>query len=195
MKKTIFYWGIVLFCACTNTKSNDSRSEGNIKSSFSLRQILAINDLNKDIEYRKQKQSKADIGDFNALFNLKDYTIIPLDYRILNEEKFYQDPIPEILETCFEQDSSNLYFEGKKDNKTVFLLSMNHFNDHWIIRHFSPNWGKSISWLPDKLISAGTKEYTLLMGMNLSQLRQITKSNILTSGDVNIVGTNYVRSF
>ncbi len=158
---------IVLFCACTDTKSNDytEGEKNSIKLSFSPKQINAINDLKKEYEYRKQNLSRsADMGYQEVLTNLDNYTIVPIDHRLLNEEKFYQNPTPNNLETCFERDSNNLYFEARKDNKTVFRFNMIPHNDHWIMRSFLPEWGKTISWLPNKLASFNTKEYSLLTG-------------------------------
>ena len=166
MKDSILYILIVLFCACTDTKSND-KTEGdksNIKSSLSLKQINAINDLKKEYEHRKQSLSRSDMGYEEVLTNLENYTVIPIDHRSLNVEKFYQNPTPTTLKTCFERDSNTLYFEAKKEDKTVFRFDMKPHKDHWVMRSFSPEWGKAISWLSNKLALAKTNEYLLLTG-------------------------------
>ena len=166
MKKAILYILIVLFCACTDTKLND-KTEGDkssIKSSLSLKQISAINDLKKEYEYRKQNLSRSSMGYEEVLTHLDNYTVIPIDHRSLNVEKFYQNPTPQTLKTCFERDSNNLYFEAKQGDKTVFRFDMQPHKDHWIMRSFIPEWGKAMSWLPNKLASAKTNEYLLLTG-------------------------------
>ena len=103
-----------------------------------------------------------------TLVELKKCHIEICPYYEFDVQEFYSSPSPAKILECLSLPQDKVCLWGKREDGTTFLLMTIKENDVWKMESMTEEWENVVSWLPDKLLEANTKEYKMftLYAMN-----------------------------
>lgn len=157
----IFLISILFFLSCSELKTSDKSNvekTQRTESSLSTEGVAAINDLKQFLDYKKTTaRSSQDIGSFD----LDKYQLKQITYYRFNEEKFYQNPEPNKLTSCFEIDSNLICFVGMENEDVGINFVMKHMGDSWLLTSSTLEWGIVMSRVRQS-VGTGDFRYRIL---------------------------------
>ena len=151
---------VFLVCGCMdknrNSDLNKVRERINLPLTEDVDQILDALVERYSTVSRSMLQQEPD----KTLVELKKCHIEICPYYEFDVQEFYSSPSPAKILECLSLPQDKVCLWGKREDGTTFLLMTIKENDVWKMESMTEGWENVVSWLPDKLLEANTKEYT-----------------------------------
>ena len=152
---------VFLVCGCIdknrNSDLNKVRERINLPLTEDVDQILDALVERYSTVSRSMLQQEPD----KTLVELKKCHIEICPYYEFDVQEFYSSPSPAKILECLSLPQDKVCLWGKREDGTTFLLMTIKENDVWKMESITEGWENVVSWLPDKLLEANTKEYKM----------------------------------
>lgn len=159
---------VVLFVVCAaGTAKSRLNTEVGISDDADTTVVRQLKDFYTSLQPASRQEGKMEWSSM-AFFveKIDQYKVMRLNYLVLDKEKIQKDSFHRRLsESLYLPENERCFLAYGVD--TVLFTAVKQ-DSVWVPRTFIPKWGKTVSWLPEKLKAAGTNDYNIFeLGGNI----------------------------
>lgn len=157
------YLVLVLFLVCSCMDKNKNSDLNKVGESINLPLTEDVNQVLGALvqRYLTVSRSMLQHEPDKTLTGLKKFKVEVCPYYEFDGQEFYSSPSPSKILECLSMPKDKICLLGERTDGTTFLLMTIKEGDVWKMESMTEDWGKVISWLPDKLLKANTNEYKM----------------------------------